>query len=99
MICGRELMGIHDATYKCIMSCDIDLRRDLYKNIVMSGGNTMFPGIGERLTTELRALAPQKIDVKVVTAPQRRYIVWMGASVLAQLTSFQNMLVMKHEYD
>lgn len=99
MISGRELPGIHQATYTCIMSCDIDVRRDLFKNIVLSGGNTMFPGIAERLTKEIKALAPQKIDVKVVASPQRRYLVWMGASILTQLSSFQGMLIRKAEYD
>lgn len=99
MICGRELMGIHQATYNCIQACDIDLRRDLFKNIVLSGGTTMFPGIVNRLTNELKNLAPQKIDVKVQGSPQRRYIVWMGASIVAQLSSFQRMLIWKSEYD
>jgi len=98
-ICGRELMGIHEATYKCIQTCDIDLRRDLYKNIVLSGGNTLFPGIGERLTREIKALAPAKIDVKVVASPQRRYLVWMGASVVAGLSTFHKMLIWKADYD
>jgi len=99
MIAGRELPGIHQATYKCIQTCDIDLRRDLFKNIVLSGGNTLFPGIGERLTREIKALAPQKIDVKVIASPQRRYLVWMGASVVANLSSFPKMLIWKSEYD
>mmetsp|Transcript_68693 Transcript_68693/g.201081 ORF Transcript_68693/g.201081 Transcript_68693/m.201081 type:complete len:378 (+) Transcript_68693:55-1188(+) len=99
MISGRELPGIHQATHKCIQACDIDLRRELYKNVVLSGGNTMFPGIDTRLAKELKALAPQKIDVKVVASPQRRYIVWMGASIVAQLSSFQKMLIWKSEYD
>ena len=82
MLCGRVLPGVHQATHKCITSCEIDLRRDLYKDIVLSGGSTMFPGIGERLTKELKALAPQKIDVKVIANPQRRWIVWMVASIV-----------------
>jgi len=71
MICGRELKGIHQATYDCIQVCDIDVRRDLFKNIVLSGGTTMFPGIQGRLTREIQALAPQKIDVKVTANPAR----------------------------
>jgi len=99
LISGRELPGIHTATHKCIQSCDIDLRRELYKNIVLSGGTTMYPGIGERLTKELKALAPAKVDVKVVANPQRRYIVWIGASIVAQLSQFNKMLIWKSEYD
>ena len=41
---GEELAGIHEATYNSIMSCDVDIRRDLYSNIVLSGGTTMYPG-------------------------------------------------------
>ncbi|KAK7254159.1 actin-like protein [Aureococcus anophagefferens] len=28
------------------MKCDVDIRKDLYSNIVLSGGTTMYPGIG-----------------------------------------------------
>ncbi|CAE7582918.1 unnamed protein product [Symbiodinium natans] len=99
MIAGRELPGLHQSIYRCIQACDIDLRKDLFKNIVLSGGNTMFPGIADRLESELKALAPQKISVKVIASPQRRYIVWMGASILTRLSHFQNMLISKAEYD
>jgi len=99
MISGRELMGLHQATFKCIQACDIDLRRDLLKNIVLSGGSTMFPGIQGRMEKEIRALAPNKIEVKVVASPHRRYLVWMGASIVSQLSHFQQMLIWKSEYD
>jgi actin-related protein len=99
MLNHQEKPSMHDATYKCIQSCDIDLRRDLYRNIVLSGGNTMFPGMAERLTNEIKALVPQKVEVKVNASPQRRYMVWMGCSIVAQLSTFHNMLIMKSEYD
>ena len=54
---GKEGSGIHECTYQTIMKCDVDIRKDLYANIVLSGGTTMFPGIGERMTKELAALA------------------------------------------
>jgi actin len=96
---GRELPGIHEATYKCIQACECDTRKDLYKNIILSGGNTMFPGMGERLQAELKDLVPSRIDVKVIASPHRRYLVWMGASIVAQLSSFEEMLILKSEYD
>lgn len=99
MMAGRELPGIHQSVYKCVADCEIDIRRDLFKNIVLSGGNTLFPGMAERLTSEIKALAPQKIDVKVLASPQRRYIVWQGASIISQLSSFSNQLIWKSEYD
>jgi len=42
---GMESAGIHETTYNSFMKCDVDIRKDLYGNVVLSGGSTMFPGI------------------------------------------------------
>ena len=39
-----ESSGIHETCYNSIMKCDVDIRKDLYANTVLSGGTTMFPG-------------------------------------------------------
>ncbi|CAJ1397465.1 unnamed protein product [Effrenium voratum] len=96
---GKEAMGIHDTTFQSIMKCDVDIRRDLYANIVLSGGTTMFPGIGERMTKELTALAPATMKIKVVAPPERKYSVWIGGSILSSLSTFQQMWISKGEYD
>jgi len=96
---GKEAAGIHDCTFQTIMKCDVDIRRDLYANIVMSGGTTMFPGIAERMTKELTALAPSTMKIKVVAPPERKYSVWIGGSILASLSTFQQMWISKAEYD
>jgi len=96
---GKEASGIHDCTFQTVMKCDIDIRRDLYANIVMSGGTTMFPGIAERMTKELTALAPSTMKIKVVAPPERKYSVWIGGSILPSLSTFQSMWISKAEYD
>jgi len=96
---GKEASGIHDCTFQTIMKCDVDIRRDLYANIVMSGGTTMFAGIAERMTKELTALAPSTMKIKVVAPPERKYSVWIGGSILASLSTFQQMWISKAEYD
>mmetsp|Transcript_4509 Transcript_4509/g.10546 ORF Transcript_4509/g.10546 Transcript_4509/m.10546 type:complete len:376 (+) Transcript_4509:52-1179(+) len=96
---GKELPGIDQATFDTIMGCDVDVRKELYHNVIMSGGSTMFPGIRERMEAELKALAPKTMNVKVIAQPERRYVVWMGASIVAQLSRFQQMLIWKNEYD
>jgi actin len=50
-------------SYNSIMKCDIDIRRDLYGNVVMSGGTTLFPGIRDRMDKELTAFAPANMKV------------------------------------
>ncbi len=64
-----------------------------------SGGTTMFPGIGERMTKELTALAPSTMKIKVVAPPERKYSVWIGGSILSSLSTFQSMWISKAEYD
>jgi len=96
---GMEQDGIHKLTYQSIMKCDVDIRKDLYANIVLSGGSTMFPGIDKRMEQEMRALAPSTMKVKIVAPPERKYSVWIGGSILASLSTFANMWIMKKDYD
>jgi actin beta/gamma 1 len=96
---GKEAAGIHDTMFQTIMKCDVDIRKDLYSNIVLSGGTTMFNGIAERLTKELTSLAPAAMKIKVVAPPERKYSVWIGGSILASLSTFQQMWISKAEYD
>jgi actin len=80
------------------MKCDIDVRKDLYANIVLSGGTTMFPGIAERIEKEMIALAPPTMKIKVVAPEERKYAVWVGGSILASLSTFPQMVITKDEY-
>jgi len=96
---GKEASGVHDTMFQTIMKCDVDIRKDLYANIVLSGGTTMFTGIAERVTKEITALAPSTMKIKVVAPPERKYSVWIGGSILASLSTFQQMWISKQEYD
>jgi actin len=96
---GLEQEGIHSLTYQSIMKCDVDIRKELYGNIVLSGGTTMFEGVAERLSKEITALAPSTMKIKVVAPPERKYSVWIGGSILSSLSTFQQMWISKEEYD
>jgi len=96
---GKESLGIHRLAFDSIMNCDVDIRRELYSNTVLSGGTTMFPHIETRLTKELTALAPAAIKVKVVAPPERKYSVWIGGSILSSLSTFQEMWITAQHYD
>jgi actin beta/gamma 1 len=96
---GKEVSGIHDCTFQTIMKCDVDIRKDLFANIVLCGGTTMVQGIDERMAKELTALAPSNMKIKVVAPPDRKYSVWIGGSILSSLSTFQQMWISKAEYD
>jgi actin-related protein len=96
---GKEAAGVHETTYNTIMKCDVDIRKDLYANIVLSGGSTMYPGLQDRLTKEMTALAPPTMKIKVVAPPERKYSVWIGGSILSSLATFQSMWITKDEFE
>ncbi|KAI9347468.1 actin family [Pilaira anomala] len=98
---GLSSIGIHEATYNSIMNCDFDIRNVLFSNIVMSGGNTMFPGTVDRMRKEMISFAPSSTTKVNIVAPfNRKYSVWIGGSMLASLSTFQqHMCITKEEYE
>jgi len=96
---GLESEGIHKLTFSSIMKCDVDIRKDLYGNIVMSGGTTMYKNIPERVQKEISALAPDSMTIKIIAPPERKYSVWIGGSILSSLSTFEEMWIKKEEYD
>uniref|UniRef100_A0A2R8MY90 Uncharacterized protein n=2 Tax=Callithrix jacchus TaxID=9483 RepID=A0A2R8MY90_CALJA len=96
---GMESCGIHETTFNSIMKCDVDIRKDLYANTVLSGGTTMYPGIADRMQKEITALAPSTMKIKIIAPPEHKYSVWIGGSILASLSTFQQMWISKQEYD
>ena len=96
---GMESQGIHETTFHSILKCDIDIRKELYMNTVLSGGTTMFPCLSDRLSKELVALSPHSMKIKVVAPPERKYSVWIGGSILSSLSTFEQMWITRKAYD
>ena len=96
---GLEEDPIDEVIVDVVNQCDIDLRKDLYANIVLSGGSTMFPGLKERLYKELRELVPEGTEIKIIAPPERQFSVWIGGSILASLKTFQRLWVTRKHYD
>jgi actin beta/gamma 1 len=99
---GKEAPGIHECAVEAIRKCDAMSQTDLYRNIVLSGGTTLFPGLRERLSKEMivSPLVPGNLEseVRVVAPPERKYTAWIGGSILASLSTFQSMWISKAEY-
>ena len=94
-------IGIHEAIHNSILQCENNLQRDLYENIVLSGGSTMYSGIADRIQKELTPLAPLAMKAKVIAPPERKYSTWIGGSILASfsMSTSQSMWISKKEYD
>ncbi len=99
MQANHEIEGVHKYAYDSVMKCDVDVRRDLFQNIILAGGSTLFEGMGERIWQEIHQLAPSTNKIKILAPPERKYSVWLGGSILASLSTFQTMWINKQEYD
>jgi len=98
---GKEFAGIHLQFYDSIMRSDLDLRKNLYQNIFMSGGNTLFPGLLERFIKEVQKLAPKNIEsnIQVKAYPERKYSTWIGGSIISSISTSSCMWITKDEYN
>lgn len=77
------LKSIQAIAWESISASDVDVRNELLKNIILSGGSSMNEYLPDRLKTEIKALASASTEVKVVATADRKYAVWKGGSVLA----------------
>ncbi|XP_019875136.1 beta-centractin [Aethina tumida] len=96
---GEEFEGLHEVLMDSILKSDLDLRKVLFKNIVLSGGSTLFKGFGDRLLSEIKKLSPKDVQIKISAPQERLYSTWIGGSILASLDTFKKMWVSKREYD
>lgn len=96
---NKEEKGIEEACFDSIQKCNINIRKDLFNSIVLSGGTSMFKGLSERFSKELKILASSlmKEEVKIISSPERKYAVWIGGSIFS--FSSDSLWITKQEYE
>ncbi len=96
------LKGLPAAALDVVNRCDVDIRREMFGGVVLTGGGSLFPNLKERLERELVDAAPATLKLKLLASastPERKYSVWLGGSILASLGSFQQLWMSKAEYE
>ncbi|KAJ7355131.1 hypothetical protein OS493_027920 [Desmophyllum pertusum] len=96
---GKDNPGIHELTVKAIMACSIDIRKQMCRNIYLSGGGSMSTGLAERLQVEVSELMPFTSHVQVHAGLERHHAAYIGASVVAKLPLFEELCVFKEDWD
>ncbi|KAM7267379.1 hypothetical protein ACFE04_009545 [Oxalis oulophora] len=97
-----SVRGLPQMVIESINKCDVDIRRELFSSILLSGGTSSMQQLKERLEKDLLEESPQAARVKVLAsgnATERRFSGWIGGSILASLGSFQQMWFSKSEYE
>ena len=96
----EEELSLSKLINESIKKTEVDLRRLFYKNIVLSGGNTLFNGIKDRLNNELLQMTPSKnVEIKINADKNRKYCVWIGSSIISNMSSFRNNWMKKKEFE
>jgi actin-related protein len=96
---GKDVTGLHDLVWKAIQACPIDQRRLLLRNIYLSGGTSLLPGLKERLKAEISALAPSGNTVEIHASKNCQHAAFLGGAVLAGLSSFSDSVVTQDEWN
>ncbi|XP_059481195.1 actin-related protein 6 [Neocloeon triangulifer] len=97
---GLQQMGIPELIMHIIGLCEPETQPHLWRNIVLTGGSTLFPGFEKRLTKELRAVAPCEYLVKVTMPSDPLGYAWQGGKALAaDPKAIKEKFISKHEYE
>merc|ERR1712176_1357666 len=95
---GMSCKSIHALTWQSVQASDIDVRKELCKNLILSGGTTMYQGLPDRLKDEIVGLAPAGAEIKVIASADRKFAVWKGASTFSSLSSFASSWITADDY-
>lgn len=96
----NAFIGVHKMIAEAIIRSDLDIRKELYANIVVAGGNTVVPGFVERVQQLVPEATPANTKIKVIAhmPVERQLSAWLGGSILSSLGSFQQMWMSQQEY-
>ncbi len=90
--------GIHEMIFNSVQKSERDVQKELFSNIVLSGGSTLFPGLENRLEKELVKKTSSNFDIKIFAPKYRKYSAWIGGAQLASLPEFESMCISRSEY-
>eukprot|EP00056_Hartaetosiga_gracilis_P021660 m.25623 g.25623 ORF g.25623 m.25623 type:complete len:510 (-) comp9199_c0_seq2:67-1596(-) len=92
------ICGVHRMVQESIKSIPIDLKREMYGSIVLSGGTTLLKGFADRLQKELRTITPNSVEIHIMDSQQRHLAVWRGGSTIASTKGFNFHWISREEY-
>lgn len=96
---GIPQMGIPEAILHSINSCPPEHMENLLENIVLYGGNAMFPGFKDRVYKEVRSLALDHFDVNITLPDNPVTYAWEGGKSLFRDPDFYSFCMTREEYE
>ena len=90
--------SLQETVINTVNKCHPDHQEYLYKNIILTGGTTLFNGFSERLQKEVFNRCPLRCPVNISAPRERGHSVWLGGSIIATLSAFRKNWITKEEY-
>ncbi|XP_027964017.1 actin-like protein 8 [Eumetopias jubatus] len=96
-----DLQGpsISQAVVDAVLACEAALHPLLISHVMACGGNTLYPGFTKRLYKELITDHFSSTKAAMWVGSNRNFSVWLGASVVAHLSSYKSEWMTKEEYE
>ena len=97
-----EFMGYHQMVNDAISKSDLEIKKELYSNIFLCGGNTLFSGFPERFQKQIINTNKQNFKIKIITHPsntERKFSAWIGGSILSSLGTFHQLWLSLAEFE
>ena len=97
-----EFMGYHQMVNDAISKSDLEIKKELYSNIFLCGGNTLFSGFPERFQKQIINTNKQTFKIKIITHPsntERKFSAWIGGSILSSLGTFHQLWLSLAEFE
>ena len=97
-----EFMGYHQMVNDAISKADLEIKKELYSNIFLCGGNTLFSGFPERFQKQIINTNKQTFKIKIITHPsntERKFSAWIGGSILSSLGTFHQLWLSLAEFE
>lgn len=91
--------GIHKNIFESIKKCDVTAQNNLFSNIILSGGSSLFKGLPERISNEVKNLVLDSNEVNVSISDDPKYGAWIGGSIFSSLPHFKDYTISREEYN
>ena len=98
-IVGLEYPGFCEMINNSINNVDIELRKKLYENIILSGGNTSIKGLSNKIFSELNKDLNPNLKIKIHSPKNPHLLCWIGGNVISELEIFKKMWINKQEWE
>ena len=95
---GFRQGGIVHAIHQAIQACPEELRSSMWSSILLTGGSANIPNLANRITQELRPIAPMDSVVNVYQCANPALANWRGAAIYASRPIFRQLVTTRDQY-